>query len=52
MSKGSPIRQVRINREKWARMKKAAATEGAKRGTTYTVSELIRDAIEAYLSAK
>ena len=49
-AKGSPIRQVRINEEMWARMQQAAADEGARRGKTYSVSELIRDAIEALLS--
>jgi len=49
MSKGSPIRQVRINEETWARIQQAAATEGAKRGHTYTVSEWIRAAIDKAL---
>ena len=52
MSKGSPIRQVRINEKMWKAMKQAAANQGAKLGETYTVSELIRDAIEAYLTRK
>lgn len=45
MSKGSPIRQVRIDRKTWALMQRAAAAEGAKRGKPYSVSEWVRAAI-------
>jgi hypothetical protein len=52
VSKGSPIRQVRVDKDRWKRIQAAAANEGARRGKPYTVSEWIRAAIDAYLGRK
>lgn len=49
MSKGSPIRQIRMDEEIWARIQRAAADEGARRGKPYSASEWIRAAVDAGL---
>jgi len=50
MSRGSPIRQIRIDAATWVRVQRAAAIEGARRGKPYSVSEWVRAAVECALS--